>query len=143
MKYKHILVALELAEDSKVLIDRAAVLAKILNAEVSFIHIDGSHGEIYPDLVDIQVDEQEPPIKRASLDQLKLLTEYTDQPIKHFLIGTGDLSDKLADTIASYGCDLLICGHHHDFWSRIISYSKHLIHNSPVDILVVPLGESN
>ncbi|CAM3064901.1 universal stress protein [Vibrio rarus] len=139
MKYQHILVALELSEDSKVLIHRASILADILGADVSFVHIDGSHGEIYPDLVDIQVDKQEPPIKRAALQQLKQITDSTDLPIKHFLIGTGDLSDKLANTIAEFDIDLLICGHHHDFWSRIISYSKHLIHASPIDILVVPL----
>ncbi|OBT16362.1 universal stress global response regulator UspA [Vibrio sp. UCD-FRSSP16_10] len=141
MKYQHILVALELSEDSKLVIDRAISLAKVFDADVSFVHIDGSHGEIYPELIDIQTDKQQPPIKQVSLEKLKQLTDGIEQPIKHFLIGTGDLSDKLPQTIGQYGCDLLVCGHHHDFWSRIISYSKHLIHNSPVDILVVPLKD--
>ncbi|GAD88922.1 MULTISPECIES: universal stress protein [Vibrio] len=139
MNYKHILVALELSEDSKLLIEKASALAKTFEADVSFVHIDGSHGEIYTELVDICVDDQEPPIKRVAMEQLKHLTSDVDVPLKHFLIGTGDLGDKLPNTIADYGCDLLICGHHHDFWSTIISYSKHLIHNSPIDILVVPL----
>ncbi|TOO00554.1 universal stress global response regulator UspA, partial [Vibrio parahaemolyticus] len=44
-------------------------------------------------------------------------------------------------TIKEQEVDLLICGHHQDFWSKIISYSRHLINKSPVDILVVPIHE--
>ncbi|MGF1702171.1 universal stress protein [Photobacterium makurazakiensis] len=139
MKYKHILVALELSEESNVLIDRAVFLAKLLNADLSFIHIDGTHGEIYPELVDIKADANNRPLNERSMTQLNGFLEQSDYPVKHFLVGTGDLSDKLSDTIPEYGVELLICGHHHDFWSKIISYSKHLIHKSTVDILVVPI----
>jgi len=41
--------------------------------------------------------------------------------------------------IADKGFDLLICGHHHDFVSKLVSYSRHLINKSPIDILVVPI----
>ncbi|MGF1684007.1 universal stress protein [Photobacterium minamisatsumaniensis] len=139
MKYKHILVALELSEESNVLIDRAVFLAKLLDADLSFIHIDGTHGEIYPELVDIKADANNRPLNERSMIQLNGFLEHSDYPVKHFLVGTGDLSDKLSDTIPEYGVELLICGHHHDFWSKIISYSKHLIHKSTVDILVVPI----
>ncbi|PSW19874.1 universal stress global response regulator UspA [Photobacterium sanctipauli] len=139
MKYKHILVALELSEESNVLIDRAVFLAKQFNADVSFIHIDGTHGEIYPELVDIQAQPDENPLGEPKMDQLRAFVVQANHPVKHFLIGTGDLSEKLKGTIEENGVELLICGHHHDFWSKIVSYSKHLINNSPVDILVVPI----
>ncbi|MCW8345668.1 universal stress protein [Vibrio sp. ZSDZ65] len=139
MKYKHILVALELSDDSHVVIDKAVSFAKLMGAEVSFIHIDGSHGEIYPDLVDIQAEPERQPLNATSNEKLVAFQQYTDFPIKRFLVGTGDLGDKLKDTIAENEVDLLICGHHHDFWSRIVSYSRHLINKSPIDILVVPI----
>ena len=139
MKYKHILVALELSEESNVLIDRAVFLAKLLNAEVSFVHIDGTHGEIYPELVDIQANPEESPLYENKMEQLRAFAENTDFPIKHFLVGTGDLSNKLDNLIQEHGIELIICGHHHDFWSSILSYSKHLINKSPVDLLVVPI----
>ncbi|MDV5169612.1 universal stress protein [Photobacterium rosenbergii] len=139
MKYKHILVALELTEETNVLIDRAVFLAKLLNAEVSFVHIDGTHGEIYPELVDIKKTPNENPLGEAKMAKLKTFETNTDYPIKHFLVGTGDLSSKLQGIIQDNGVELIICGHHHDFWSNIISYSKHLINKSPVDILVVPI----
>ncbi|PSU30508.1 universal stress protein [Photobacterium lutimaris] len=139
MKYKHILVALELTEETNVLIDRAVFLAKLLNADVSFVHIDGTHGEIYPELIDIKKSPEENPLGEPKMAQLRAFETSTDYPIKHFLVGTGDLSNKLQNIIQDNGVELIICGHHHDFWSNIISYSKHLINKSPVDILVVPI----
>ncbi|KOO09967.1 universal stress global response regulator UspA, partial [Vibrio xuii] len=62
MQYKHIMVAIEISEQSKVLIDRAIFLANQLGSEISFIHIDGTHGEIYPDLVDIKANPDLRPI---------------------------------------------------------------------------------
>ncbi|MBW3695841.1 universal stress global response regulator UspA [Vibrio sp. T187] len=139
MKYKHILVALELVEESRVLIDRAASMAELTGAKVSFIHIDGTHGEIYPELIDLQKTPDRRPLNEHSNEWLSTFQKYPDFPLERFLVGTGDLGDKLHETIKDNGFDLLICGHHHDFWSRIVSYSRHLINNSPIDILVVPI----
>ncbi|EGA65171.1 universal stress protein [Vibrio brasiliensis] len=139
MNYKHILVALELTDESKVLIDKATYLAKLTNAEVSFIHIDGSHGEIYPEVVDLQADTNHPPFGEHTIEQIRAFESYSSVPVKRILMGTGDLADKLAATIEENDVDLLLCGHHHDFWSKIVSYSKHLVDSSPVDILVVPI----
>lgn len=139
MNYKHILVALELTEESKVLVDKAIYLAKLTNAELSFIHIDGSHGEIYPEVVDLQTETNHPPFGEHMIEHVREFESYSSLPIKHILLGTGDLADKLSATIESNNVDLLLCGHHHDFWSKIVSYSKHLVDASPVDILVVPI----
>ncbi|WP_159651011.1 universal stress protein [Vibrio atypicus] len=139
MQYKHILVALELSEESNVLIERAVFLANQLNSRISFIHIDGTHGEIYPDLVDIKENPDFRPLNEHIMEQLRAFDTNTDFPISRFIVGTGDLSEKLHEVINESSIDLLICGHHQDFWSRIISYSQHLINKSPVDILVVPI----
>ncbi|MDR9825427.1 universal stress protein [Vibrio sp. FNV 38] len=139
MKYKHILVALELSDESQVLIDKAVFMAKLLDAQISFIHIDGTHGEIYHELVDMKKDDAQRPLTVNAMDQLSAFEGYMDYPLKSFLVGTGDLGDKIVETVEENKVDLLICGHHQDFWSKIISYSRHLIHKSPVDILVVPI----
>jgi nucleotide-binding universal stress UspA family protein len=139
MKYKNILVALELSEDSKVLIDRAVALAELMNSQVSFVHIDGSVGEVYSELMDIQADPTLRPLNEVGNQQLHSLQAYTSFPIAHFFVGTGDLSNKLEETIVANKFDLLICGHHHSFWNKIVSYSRNLINHSPIDILVVPI----
>jgi len=141
MKYKHILVALELSPESNVLIDRAVFLAKLLDADVSFIHIDGTHGEIYSDLVDLKDDPEQRPLNIEAMEQLHGFAEYAECELNHFIIGTGDLGDKLKVAIAQNDFDLLICGHHHDFWSKIVSASRQVINSSPVDVLVVPIED--
>ncbi|MDN2480120.1 universal stress protein [Vibrio astriarenae] len=140
MNYKHILVALELSDESHVLIDKAVFLAKLLDARISFIHIDGTHGEIYHELVDMKVEGAQRPLSVNAMEQLQEFESYMDYPLRSFLVGTGDLGDKIHETVVDHNVDLLICGHHQDFWSKIISYSRHLIHKSPVDILVVPIA---
>lgn len=141
MKYKHILVALELSDESKVLIDRAVFLAELLDADVSFIHIDGTHGEIYHELVDLVTDPEQRPLTVEATEQLHGLAEYAKCTLKHFIVGTGDLGDKVKVAIAENDFDLLICGHHHDFWSKLISASRQVINSSPVDVLVVPMED--
>ncbi|USD67412.1 universal stress protein [Vibrio sp. SCSIO 43136] len=139
MKYRHILVALELAEECDVLLERAKNIAESNGARVSLIHIDSLHGEIYPEVVDILATQDNLPFNAATVDKLHSVAQQFEGPVAHLFMGTGDLSGKLEPVINDSGVDLLICGHHHDFWSRLISYSKQLINASPVDILVVPI----
>lgn len=143
MSYKHILVAIDLSDDSKLLIDKAVSLAKPLGAEVSFIHIDVNYAELYTGLIDINLAETQHQALEASQKQLQELGEYANYPIKHTLVGSGDLSNELTDNINDKFVDLVICGHHQDFWSKLLSSTRQLINVTPVDLLVVPLKSSD
>ena len=37
--------------------------------------------------------------------------------------GSGDLGQVLTDAIDQYDVDLLVTGHHQDFWSKLMSYN--------------------
>ncbi len=141
MCYKHILVAVDLSEDSHRLIDRAVMLAKPLDAKLSFIHIDVNYAELYTGLIDINlVDTQNHSMDMAQ-KELQKLEDYADYPIQHRLVGSGDLSSEICDTVKEYKIDLVILGHHQDFWSKLLSSTKLILNCSPVDILVVPLKD--
>jgi universal stress protein A len=142
MSYKHILVAVDLTEESKILIDKAVALAQPLGAEVSFIHIDVNYAEIYTGLIDINLAETQNHAMEASLKQLKELAVHANFPIKHTLVGSGDLGYELKDTIEKKDVDLVICGHHQDFWSMLLSSTKQLLNSVPIDMLVIPLTDS-
>ncbi|MDN3608676.1 universal stress protein UspA [Vibrio ostreicida] len=141
MSYQHILVAVDLSEDSKVLVDKAAALAKPLAAEVSFIHIDVNYAELYTGLIDINLAETQHQAIETSQKQLQSFAEHANYPIKHTLVGSGDLGNELCDTIKEFNVDLVVCGHHQDFWSKLLSSTRQLINCSPVDMLVVPLKD--
>lgn len=142
MSYKHILVAVDLSEDSKLIVDKAVALAKPLEAKVSFIHIDINYAELYTGLIDINMAETQHNAMEASRIQLQSFADYAQYPITHTLVGSGDLSHELCDTINEFSVDLVVCGHHQDFWSKLLSSTRQLINASPVDMLVVPLRDS-
>ncbi|MCW8334799.1 universal stress protein UspA [Vibrio sp. SCSIO 43135] len=141
MSYQHILVAVDLSEDSKVLVDKAVALAKPLNAEISFIHIDVNYAELYTGLIDINLAETQHQAMEASQKQLQAFADHAQYPVKHTLVGSGDLGSELCDTIKEFNIDLVVCGHHQDFWSKLLSSTRQLINCSPVDMLVVPLKD--
>ncbi|OLQ95736.1 universal stress global response regulator UspA [Vibrio ponticus] len=141
MSYQHILVAIDLSEDSKHLVEKAVSLAKPLNADVSFIHIDVNYAELYTGLIDINMAETQHKATEASQQQLQNLADHADYPIKHTLVGSGDLGNELCENIGEYKVDLVVCGHHQDFWSKLLSSTRQLINCTPVDLLVVPLKD--
>ncbi|CAM3837195.1 MULTISPECIES: universal stress protein UspA [Vibrio] len=141
MSYQHILVAVDLSEDSKTLVDKAVSLAKPLGAEVSFIHIDVNYAELYTGLIDINLAETQHQAIEASQQQLQNFAKHANYPIKHTLVGSGDLGNELCDTIREFNVDIVVCGHHQDFWSKLLSSTRQLINCSPVDMLVVPLND--
>jgi universal stress protein A len=141
MSYQHILVAVDLSDESQILIDKAVALAKPLGAEVSFIHIDINYAEIYTGLIDINLTAAHNHAMQSSMEQLKQMAETSHYPIKHTLVGSGDLGYELKEAINDRNVDLVICGHHQDFWSLLLSSTKQLINSISTDMLVVQLTE--
>lgn len=141
MGYKHILVAVDLSNESSILIDKAVCLAKALNAKVSFIHVDVNYTDLYTGLIDVNLIDSPHQSFETSQRDLKALADETDYPIEHTLIGSGDLGNELCERIETHHFDLLVCGHHQDFWSKLLSSTKLLINCTPVDMLIVPLKD--
>ncbi len=51
-----------------------------------FVYIDGTHGEIYPELVDIQANDGDLPINQDAVNYLKEFEAYAKHPIKHIFV---------------------------------------------------------
>ena len=143
MSYKHILVAVDLTPESRILIDKCIGLAKPLGADVSFIHVEANYEELCRNtgFIDVDLDDNRALAVENSIVRLKELTEEVDYPVKHCLAGTGEYSNELKNAIKRYEVDLVICGHHQDFWSAILSSTKQIMSNIPVDMLVIPLQD--
>ncbi|STI71880.1 universal stress protein A [Escherichia coli] len=81
--------------------------------------------------------------KRISEETHHALTELSTNagyPITETLSGSGDLGQVLVDAIKKYDMDLVVCGHHQDFWSKLMSSARQLINTVHVDMLIVPLA---
>ena len=52
-----------------------------------------------------------------------------------------DLGQVLTDAIDQYDVDLLVTGHHQDFWSKLMSSTRQVMNTIKIDMLVVPLRD--
>lgn len=142
MIYKHILVAVALSEDSPKLVKRASQLASALNSRMSLVYIDVNYAELYTGLIDINIAETQARVNEEARNQLQELADNIDYPIAHTFVGSGDLSQEIKAVVEEHNIDLVVCGHHQDFWSKLLSSSNDLINNAPTDLLVVPADKS-
>ncbi|ELR64087.1 Universal stress protein A [Photobacterium marinum] len=139
MAYKHIMVAIDLSDDSFVLVRKAADLARKLDAKLSLIHIDVNYAELYTGLIDINLSDAQHRMAEDAQKQLQALANQANYPVSHTLVGSGDLSDEICHAINDIDVELVVCGHHQDFWSKILSSAKQLLNQTPVDLLMIPL----
>lgn len=138
MAYKHILIAVDLSPESKVLVEKAVSMARPYNAKISLIHVDVNYSDLYTGLIDVNLGDMQKRISEETHHALTELSTNAGYPITETLSGSGDLGQVLVDAIKKYDMDLVVCGHHQDFWSKLMSSARQLINTVHVDMLIVP-----
>ncbi|MCE1695112.1 universal stress protein UspA, partial [Enterobacter hormaechei] len=141
MAYKHILVAVDLSPESQILVEKAVSMAKPYNAKVSLIHVDVNYSDLYTGLIDVNLGDMQERIADETRNSLKELSAGAGYPVQETLSGSGDLGQVLVDAIKKYDMDLVVCGHHQDFWSKLMSSARQLINTVHIDMLIVPLRD--
>ncbi len=139
--YKHILVAVDLSEDSRALLQKAANRARLDQAKLSVIHIDVSLNELYTGMIDMDMGSIEEKLTEEANQLLDRLTLDFDYPLERRLATCGTMPDGVIDVAKQLNADLIIAGHHHSFWSSIGSQAKQLMNSACCDLLIVPLKE--
>ena len=139
--YKHVLVAVDLSEESPVLLKKAVGVAKRHEAKLSIIHVDVNISDLYTGLIDVNMSSMQDRISTERQKALLDLAESADYPISEKLSGSGDLGQVLSDAIEQYDVDLLVTGHHQDFWSKLMSSTRQVMNTIKIDMLVVPLRD--
>ena len=141
MSYKHILVAVDLSPESQLLVEKAVSLASPYEAKVSLIHVDVNYSDLYTGLIDVNLGDMQKRISQETQTALTELSTNAGYQISQTLSGSGDLAQVLLDAINRYEVDLVICGHHQDFWSKLMSSARQLINTVHIDMLIVPMKD--
>jgi len=145
MSYTHILVAVDFDIGTMDVVNKALDLAKPTNAKVSLVHVNSqiSDGAIFSGLIDTELVGIEPihPMTDELTKKLDDLVAKVNYPIEHKFLINGDLTYDLEGPVKKEGIDLIVCGHHHNFWSRMKPSAGGLINTSPVDLLIVSLED--
>lgn len=141
MSYNNILLAIDLTKDSEILISECIKLAKKLDAKIVIFHDQADYEEMCRGTGFIDADLHDGHTEAISriAEQFKELTNKIDYPIERRLIGTGEYGEQLKSAILENEIDLVICGHHHKFWSSIFSSTGSLINYLNIPVLVIPL----
>ena len=139
--YNHVLVAVDLSDESAFLLEKAAKIAKRNDAKLSIIHVDVIFSDLYTGLIDVNMSSMQDRISTETHQALTQLAEQAGYPITEKLSGSGDLGQVLTDAIEQYDVDLLVTGHHQDFWSKLMSSTRQVMNNIAIDMLVVPLRD--
>ena len=133
--------AVDLSEESPVLLKKAVGVAKRHEAKLSIIHVDVNFSDLYTGLIDVNMSSMQDRISTETQKALLDLAESADYPISEKLSGSGDLGQVLSDAIEQYDVDLLVTGHHQDFWSKLMSSTRQVMNTIKIDMLVVPLRD--
>ena len=118
--YNHVLVAVDLSEESTYLVEKAKKVAERNQAKLSIIHVDVNFSDLYTGLIDVNMTSMQDRIADETHQALVELAAQAGYPIAETLSGSGDLEQVLADAIEKYNADLLVVGHHQDFWSKLM-----------------------
>ena len=137
--YQHILVAIDLRADNHPVLDKAIALAKTHSAKLSVIHVDVDLREIYTEMIDIDIGELQDHALTETRKKMEQVLAGHGFPLEKKLVISGDLGEQVNEAIARYGIDLLVCGHHQNFWGLLISSARQLMSQVECDMLVVPI----
>ncbi|AGH38412.1 Universal stress protein A [Bibersteinia trehalosi USDA-ARS-USMARC-188] len=139
--YKHVLVAVDLSEESLILVRKGADIAKRHGAKLSIIHVDVNFSDLYTGLIDINMQSVQNSVSEDTVKALDELASKSDYPVTERLNGSGDFSQVLEEAVDKYQVDLLVTGHHQDFWSKFMSSTRQVMNSISIDMLVVPLAD--
>ena len=103
--YKHILVAVDLSEESPFLLKKAVGVAKRHDAKLSIIHVDVNFSDLYTGLIDVNMVSMQDRISSETQQALLQLSEQAGYPVSEKLSGSGDLGQVLTDAIEQYDVD--------------------------------------
>ncbi|WP_260628916.1 universal stress protein [Serratia liquefaciens] len=141
MCYQHIMIATDLSDDGKRLMEKSARLAAALQARLSLIYVDIHYDTYHAAIGFSERSYDGVPFEEKIKKELEPLTQNVNYPINEVIIGHGDFIEELKNAVVDKSVDLVVFGHHHDLWNKLFSSTQHAINQLNVDVLVIPIKQ--
>ncbi|GAK26173.1 universal stress protein [Serratia liquefaciens] len=141
MCYQHIMIATDLSDDGKRLVEKGARLAAALQARLSLIYVDIHYDTYHAAIGFSERSYDGVPFEEKIKKELEPLTQNVNYPINEVIIGHGDFIEELKNAVVDKSVDLVVFGHHHDLWNKLFSSTQHAINQLNVDVLVIPIKQ--
>lgn len=143
--YQRILAAVDLSEDSRVVVERACEMARIGNASVQLLHvvefvpIEPMNESLVPV---IQIDDQM--IARARETMASLAREL-GLPANAGRVEAGNAKSEILRFAREQNCDLIVIGsrEHHGLSLLVHRTEDGVLHGAPCDVLAIRVHDSS
>ncbi len=144
--YKHVLVAVDLTDESQQVLDRAREEAQLHGALLSivhvlkpFTHVYGGYGAIGPGDFGGRLASLEIELRREAEQQLAGIAKQMNVLAERTHMLTGNAAAEIRQLAAACGADLILIGTHgqHGLGLLLGSTANAVLHGTAIDVLVV------
>jgi len=137
--YKHILVGLDLSEDSSQVLDRAAQLAADSGATMSLAHIIEPLTFAYGGDIPMDLSEVQEQLQNQAKDQLRKAASPLNIPEDRQHVMLGQPATEIHRLAEESACDLVVIGSHgrHGLALLLGSTANGVLHGAGCDVLAV------
>ena len=146
--YKHILLAMDLGQESQQLIERLASLQNLANSKVSIIHVIAPLPSVYGaygiyGVGEMAIADDVVANEKNARAALKPLAEQIGLTESDIIIKTGIESDEIIDFAIENEVDLIVAGSHGRHGLRLLlgSTANSILHSAKCDVLAVRINE--
>jgi universal stress protein A len=136
--YSHLLVAVDLGDDSYSVAEAAARLALALDAKFSLVFVEPGVGNLSLMDIEVQLETSHDSMQQQHQKRLDELADRLPAPAENRVVACGDVVKQIEATRKALGADLIIAGEHHSFW-HITHTDRSLVKTADCDVLTVKL----
>lgn len=139
MDYQHILVAIDLSDESDHVMQRAAKMAKISHAKLSMLHVIEPLSFAYGGDLPLDFSGLQEDIHQQALKQLQHFAKAYDVAETDQHLTMGRTENEIRTCAEKLGCDLIILGTHARSGLALLlgSTSSNVLHGVACDVLSV------
>ncbi|WP_185230574.1 universal stress protein [Teredinibacter franksiae] len=137
--YKHILVGLDLSTDCAQILNKAAEIANVCNADISIAHIVEPLAFAYGGDVPIDLTEAQALMEQQAKTRLAKIVDEVKLTPKDQFVGIGQAATELHRLAEDRAIDLIVVGSHgrHGLALLFGSITKGVVQNASCDVLAV------
>ncbi|KDE38559.1 MAG: universal stress protein [Nitrincola lacisaponensis] len=137
--YSHILLAIDLSDESDQLITKAAELARLYEAELDIIHVVEPLTFAYGGDVPMDLSTIQEQLDEHAEQKLNHLCATIDHPVSRRYIVTGHTESEIHRVAKEIAADLIIVGSHgrHGLALLLGSTANGVLHGAQCDVLAI------
>ncbi|GGK82982.1 universal stress protein [Amphritea balenae] len=141
--YKHILVAVDLSDESDQLASKVKQLAENCNAQLSLVHVIEPLSFAYGGDVPMDLTAIQEQLDEHAQSKMKRYCELLDYPVHQRHVVSGHTETEIHRLAEEQNCDLIIVGSHgrHGLALLLGSTANGVLHGAKCDVLAIRVSE--